>query len=78
MNGERGVKQNAFEAYKWLLIANENKVDLSVLTQQQMIVDIQSLESQLDPKARERARKAAEKTLGRPLSNLAKLLQPEM
>jgi uncharacterized protein len=78
LNGEGGVTRNVFEAYKWLLIANENKVDLSLLVQQQMIQDVGALEKKLKPKEKERALKAAEATLGRPLANLGNLLKPEI
>jgi len=78
LNGEGGVGRNAFEAYQWLLIANENKVDLSILVQQSMIRDIGTLEEELDSQEKTRARKAAEARLGRPLSNLGNLLKQEM
>lgn len=78
LRGERGVERDPFAAYTWLLIANENKVDLSVLVQQQVIRDVRVLEEELEAGVRERARREAEATLGRPLMNLGNLHQQEI
>ena len=78
LNGERGVERDPFEAYKWLLVANESKVDLSVLVQQQMIRDLRALEEELDSEKQERARQEAEITLGQPLANLDNLYEEEI
>ena len=68
-----GITPDPLQAYMWALIANENKVDLSIARQQQLIADVQALEDQLDPEDLSRGRREAEDTLGRPLQNLEKL-----
>ncbi|MEP0548961.1 MAG: tetratricopeptide repeat protein [Rhodothermales bacterium] len=78
LNGERGVERDPLEAYMWLLIANENKIDLSVLVQQQMIRDVQALQEELESAEQEQARQEAVTMLGRPLTNLVNLHEQEI
>lgn len=78
LNGEHGLAPDSFEAYKWFLITNENKVDFSTLYQQQIIDEIYDLEEILVPEEQTRAREAAENMLGRPLANLENRHQQEM
>ncbi len=70
LTGDGSVPQDSFEAYKWLLITNENKTDFSGSYQQEIIEDIHNLEDELEEAEQIRAREAAESTLGRPLLNV--------
>lgn len=69
----KDIKQNYFESYLWFLIYNEFKVDFSILQQQQVIKDIQDLETKLIPEQKINGQKEAEKLLGRPLNNMENL-----
>jgi uncharacterized protein len=77
LNGLRGVAIDSLQAYKWFLIANENKVDMSVLVQQQIVKEVQSLQNSMTSEEQVKAQQMAETTFGRPLRNLANLLKEE-
>lgn len=70
LTGDSNIPRDLFEAYKWLLITNENKSDFSGPYQQEIIDDIHDLEDTLNEQTQTRAREAAETTLGRPLRNV--------
>lgn len=77
LNGTDGVKANPQESYKWFLIGNEKKQDLSILNQQQEVDRVKDLQAKLTMPQRVQARKKAETFLGHNLTNLAKLLVVE-
>jgi uncharacterized protein len=77
LEGAPGIPTDSAAGYKWLLIANENKVDMSWHVQQKMIGDIRSIESRLPDDRRKRIAAEAAQTLGRPLMNTAKLYKFE-
>ncbi len=72
------IKQNYFESYLWFLIYNEFKVDFSISQQQQVIKDIQDLETKLTAEQKENGQKAAEKLLERPLNNIGNLYKTDI
>lgn len=74
MNG-KGVEKDLLRSYMWFLIYNESKRDFSVQVQEQQIPLIRKVEAELTDSEKETARKEAEKTIGRPLKNLAKLFE---
>lgn len=77
LNGADGLKASASDAYKWYLIGNENKSDLSVINQQQIVDQVRDLQAKLSTAQRAQAKKNAEAFLGHPLRNLSKLLVVE-
>jgi TPR repeat protein len=74
----KDIKQDYFESYLWFLIYNEFKVDFSILQQQQVIKDIQDLETKLKPEQKTKGKKEAEVLLGRPLSNIENLYKTDI
>ena len=57
---------------------NEFKVDFSILQQQQVIKDIQDLETKLTNEQKANGQKEAEKLLGRPLKNVGNLYKTDI
>lgn len=74
----KDIKQDYFKSYLWFLIYNEFKVDFSILQQQQVIKDIQDLETKLTNEQKANGQKEAEKLLGRPLKNMGNLYKTEI
>lgn len=72
------IKQDLFKSYLWFLIYNEFKVDFSVLQQQEVIKDIQDLETKLSREEKTNGQKEAEKLLGRELKNIDNLYKTEI
>lgn len=76
-NGEE-IKQDLFKSYLWFLIYNEFKVDFSIIQQQQVIEEIQDLETKLTAEQKSNGKKEAEKLLGRPLKNIDNLYKTDI
>lgn len=74
----KDIKQDYFKSYLWFLIYNEFKVDFSILQQQQVIKDIQDLETKLTNEQKASGQKEAEKLLGRPLKNIGNLYKTDI
>ena len=74
----KDIKQDYFNSYLWFLIYNEFKVDFSILQQQQVIKDIQDLETKLTNEQKANGQKEAEKLLGRPLKNIGNLYKTDI
>jgi TPR repeat protein len=74
----KDVKQDIFKSYLWFLIYNEFKVDFSVLQQQQVIREIQDLETKLTTEQKSNGQKEAEKLLERPLKNIDNLYKTDI
>jgi hypothetical protein len=72
------VKQDYFKSYLWFLIYNEYKVHFPILKQQQVINDIQDIETKLTSEQKASGQKEAEKLLGRPLKNIENLYKTDM
>ena len=72
------IKQDYFKSYLWFLIYNEYKVDFSILQQQQVIKDIQDIETKLTSKQKSNGQIEAEKLLGRPLKNIENLYKTDI
>lgn len=73
----KDFEQDFFKSYLWYLIYNEFKVDFSVLKQEQVIKEINDLESKLSVKQKENGEKEAEKLLGRKLKNMENLYKAD-
>ncbi len=71
-NGEY-FEKDYYQSYLWYLIYNENKVDFSILKQEEVIKEIKELEKGLTKTELEKASKDAEELLGRKLNNLSEL-----
>lgn len=65
--------KDLYQSYLWYLIYNENKVDLSILKQQEAIEEIEGLEKFLDQSQIQKAPSDAEKLLGRKLNSVSTL-----
>lgn len=74
----KDINQDYFKSYLWFLIYNEFKVDFSILQQQQVIKDIQDLETKLTNEQKANGQKEAEKLLGRPLKNIGNLYKTDI
>ncbi len=74
----KDIKVDFFKSYLWFLIYNEFKVDFSVLQQQQVIKEIQDLETKLTAEQKSNGKKEAEKILGRPLKNIDNLYKTDI
>ena len=72
------VEQNNYKSYQWFLIFNEFKRDFSYIQQQQIVKEIQELESKLTADQKENGQKEAEKILERPLKNMKNLYKAEL
>jgi len=72
------VKQDYFKSYLWFLIYNEFKIDFSVFEQQDIIKNIQDLETKLTNEEKTNGQREAEKLLGRPLNNIKNLYQADL
>ncbi|SCY99751.1 tetratricopeptide repeat protein [Flavobacterium caeni] len=62
-----------YQSYLWYIIYNENKVDFSILKQDEVIKEIKELEKSLSSKQLETAKKDAENLIGRDLRNFDQL-----
>ncbi len=71
------IEQDNFKSYLWFLIYNEVKVDFSVLQQEQIVKEIQELETKLTAEQKLNGQKEAEKLLGRPLKNMENLYKAD-
>ncbi len=67
------LEQDYFKSYLWFLIYNEFKVDFSFFQKEQVIKEIQELETKLTTEQKAKGQKEAEKLLGRPLKNIKTL-----
>lgn len=74
----KDIKQDYFKSYLWFLIYNEFKVDFSIIQQQQVIKDIQDLETKLTNEQKTNGKKEAEKLLGRSLRNIENLYKTDI
>jgi TPR repeat protein len=74
----KDITQDYFKSYLWYLIYNEYKVDFSITQQQQVIKDIQDLESKLTVEQKTNGQKEAEILLGRPLKNIGNLYKTDI
>src|SRR5690606_24053383 len=74
----KDIKQDYFKSYLWFLIYNEFKVDFSILQQQQVIKDIQDLETKLTNEQKANGQREAENLLGRPLKNIRNLYKTDI
>lgn len=74
----KDIKQDYFTSYLWFLIYNEFKIDFSISQQQQVIKEIQDLESKLTTEQKSNGKKEAEKLLGRPLKNFDNLYKTDI
>lgn len=74
----KDINQDLFKSYLWFIIYNEFKVDFSVLQQQQVIKEIQDLETKLTTEQKLNGQKEAEKLLGRPLKNIENLYKTDI
>ncbi|MFK5879848.1 MAG: hypothetical protein QM478_10175, partial [Flavobacteriaceae bacterium] len=72
------VEQDYFKSYQWFLIYNEFKRDFSYIQQQQIVKEIQELESKLTADQKENGQKEAERILERRLINLGNLYKAEL
>lgn len=72
------VEKDLFKSYQWFLIFNEFKKDFSYIQQQQIVEEIQELESKLTSKQKANGQKEAEKLVGRPLKNMENLYKSEL
>ena len=72
------VEQDFFKSYQWFLIFNEFKRDFSFIQQQQIVKEIQDLESRITTKQKENGQNEAEKIIDRPLKNMANVYKAEM
>lgn len=69
----KNVEQDYFKSYQWFIIYNESKINFSVLLQEDVIKEIQELETKLTTEQKVNAKKEAEKLLGRQLKNFENL-----
>lgn len=74
----RDLKKDLFKSYQWFLIYNEFKKDFSYIQQQQIVKEIQKLETKLTSDQKTNGQKEAEKLLGRPLTNMENLYKAEL
>lgn len=74
----QNVPKDLVKSYMWFLIYNESKRDFSVLEQQKNIDAIHALEKQLSQVDKDRAKKEAEKLLGKKLTNLEHLYKQDL
>ncbi len=72
------IKQDYFQSYLWFLIYNEFKVDFSVFQQDEIIKEIQDLETKLTEEQKTNGQNEAEKLLGRPLKNIKNLYKTDI
>lgn len=75
-NGNKLEKDN-YKAYIWYLIYNENKRDIGVLQQEQIIERIKALEEKLSENQLQQAKNDAEALINRPLNNVRNLYHVE-
>ena len=72
------LEKDLFKSYQWFLILNEFKKDFSYIKQQQIVKEIQELETKLTSDQKANGQKEAEKLLGRPLKNMENLYKAEL
>ena len=72
------LEEDLFKSYQWFLIYNEFKKDFSYIRQQQIVKEIQELETKLTSDQKANGQKNAENLLGRPLRNIENLYQAEL
>lgn len=72
------LEKDLYKSYQWFLIFNEFKKDFSYLQQQQIVEQIQEVETQLTSNQKTNAQKEAEKVLGRSLTNIENLHKAEL
>ena len=72
------VENDNFKSYQWFLIYNEFKKDFSYIQQEQIVKEIQELETKLTAEQIANGPKEAEKTLGRSLKNMDNLYKGEL
>jgi len=72
------LEKDLFKSYQWFLIFNEFKKDFSYIQQQQIVKEIQELETKLTSDQKANGQKEAEKLLGRPLKNMENLYKAEL
>ena len=72
------LEKDLFKSYQWFLIYNEFKKDFAYIRQQQIIEEIQELETKLTSDQKANGQKEAENLLGRPLRNIENLYKAEL
>lgn len=72
------LEKNLYKSYQWFLIFNEYKKDFSYIKQQQIVKEIQELETKLTSDQKTNGQKEAEKILGRQLKNMENLYKAEL
>lgn len=74
----KDLEKDLYKSYQWLLIFNEFKKDFSYIQQQQIVKEIQELETKLTSDQKTNGQKEAEKILERPLKNMENLYKAEL
>ncbi|MDZ4149269.1 MAG: tetratricopeptide repeat protein [Flavobacteriaceae bacterium] len=74
----KDLEKDLYKSYQWFLIFNEFKKDFSYIQQQQIVKEIQELETKLTSDQKTNGQKEAEKTLERPLKNMENLYKTEL
>jgi hypothetical protein len=74
----KDLEKNLYKSYQWFLIFNEFKKDFSYIKQQQIVKEIQELETELTSDQKTNGQKESEKILGRPLKNMENLYKAEL
>ena len=72
------IEQNNFKSYQWFLIFNEFKKDFSYIQQQQIVKEIQELETKLTADQKANGQNEAENILERQLKNMENLYKAEL
>jgi hypothetical protein len=73
----KDLEKDLYKSYQWFLIFNEFKKDFSYIKQQQIVKEIQKLETKLTSFQKENGQKEAEEILGRRLKNMDNLYKAE-
>jgi TPR repeat protein len=74
----KDLEKDLYKSYQWFLIFNEFKKDFSYIQQQQIVKEIQELETELTSDQKINGQKEAEKILGRTLKNMENLYKAEL
>lgn len=74
----QNLPKNLLKSYTWYLIYNESKRDFSIIEQQKNIDAIKTLEKQLSPSDKDKAKLEAEKLVGKKLINFANLYKQDL
>jgi hypothetical protein len=74
----KDLKKDLYKSYQWFLIFNEFKKDFSYIKQQEVVKEIQELETKLTSDQKTKGQKESEKILGRRLKNMGNLYKAEL